>query len=170
TVSGNSRTASTNTTIVGANTTATANSNATSNVQTKTAATQVANSTATAQANATSQAYATATAQAYATAAAYATAISVGTPALNDSLLDNNKGNNWDVTPTAGGSGCAFTGGAYHAIELHKGFFSTCFAQDTNFSNFSYEAQMTFVSGDQGGIAFRADSGKGNFYYFHLNR
>ena len=29
---------------------------------------------------------------------------------------------------------------------------------------------MTFVSGDQGGIAFRADSGKGNFYYFHINR
>src|SRR5207249_2537573 len=49
------------------------------------------------------------------------------------------------------------------------GYLAPCFAQATNFSNFTYQVQMTIVKGDQGGIAFRADASKGKFYYFHIN-
>jgi len=50
-----------------------------------------------------------------------------------------------------------------------KGYFTPCFAQATNFSNFTYQVQMTIIKGDQGGIAFRAEASKGRFYYFHIN-
>ncbi|TMC84456.1 MAG: hypothetical protein E6J10_09530 [Chloroflexi bacterium] len=49
------------------------------------------------------------------------------------------------------------------------GYISACFAQATNFSNFSYQIQMTIIKGDQGGIVFRADPSKGSFYYFHIS-
>jgi len=163
---GSTRIASANTATTGATTSTQTHSTATGQATT-------VNSTATAQAYATATAIsATATVQAIvnATATAYATAVAFGKLALDDSLQDNNKGNGWDITPIAGGAGCVFTGGAYHSVVSQQGYFSTCFAQSTSFSNFSYQVQMTFLSGNQGGIAFRADSGKGAFYYFYINR
>ena len=103
-----------------------------------------------------------------ATATAYAKTVTPGSPVLNDAL-QSNSGNNWDVTNLPGGGGCAFTGGAYHASMPQKGYIAPCFAKATNFSNFSYQVQMTIVKGDQGGIAFRANANNGTFYYFHIN-
>jgi hypothetical protein len=51
-----------------------------------------------------------------------------------------------------------------------KGYIAPCFAQATSFSNFTYQVQMIIVKGDQGGIAFRANSKNGAFYYFHINQ
>jgi hypothetical protein len=51
-----------------------------------------------------------------------------------------------------------------------KNFLSPCFAQNTAFGNFFYQAQMTITAGDRGGIIFRADSSNGSFYYFQINR
>jgi hypothetical protein len=104
-----------------------------------------------------------------AAATVYATIVAKGAPIINDPLQDNSQNYNWDVTNILGGGGCAFTGGAYHAGMPQKGYISACFVQATNFSNFSYQIQMTIIKGDQGGIAFRADSGKGSFYYFSIN-
>src|SRR5437588_791231 len=104
-----------------------------------------------------------------AAATVYATIVAKGAPIINDPLQDNSQNYNWDVTNLPSGGGCAFTGGAYHVSMPQKGYISPCFAQATNLSNFAYQIQMTIIKGDQGGIAFRADSGKGNFYYFNLN-
>jgi serine/threonine protein kinase len=127
--------------------------------------------TTTAQAHSTSipRSNATATAQLNATATVYASAVANGAPIINDPLQDNSQNYNWDTTNIQGGGGCAFTGGAYHASMPQTGYISACFAQATNFSNFSYQIQMTIIKGDQGGIVFRADPSKGSFYYFHIS-
>src|SRR5712691_11067325 len=144
------------------NTTSAANNTATA----QTHATNVAQSTSTAQA---ASANATATAQLNATATVYASAVANGAPIINDPLQNNSQNYNWDTTNIQGGGGCAFTGGAYHASMPQTGYISACFAQATNFSNFSYQIQMTIIKGDQGGIVFRADPSKGSFYYFHIS-
>jgi serine/threonine protein kinase len=171
-------TATANTTTA-ANNTATAQTHAT-NVAQSTATAQAANANANATATTTAQINATATAQtasanatasaeANATATVYASAVANGAPIINDPLKDNSQNYNWDTTNIQGGGGCAFAGGAYHASMPQTGYISACFAQATNFSNFSYQIQMTIIKGDQGGIVFRADPSKGSFYYFHIS-
>ena len=152
-----------------ANATASANVNltATAFAENATATASVAAVTATA---ASVAANATATASSVAaTATAYVGTINSGTLALSDPLQDNSQGNNWDEINLVGGGGCAFVHGAYDSNMPQKGFFSPCFARNTNFINFSYQVQMTIVKGDQGGISFRADADKGSFYYFYIN-
>ncbi len=89
---------------------------------------------------------------------------------LDDPLNDNRQGHSWQEEADTGGAACRFTGGAYHAIQPQKGYFHTCFAQSTDFSNFVYEAQLTIVTGDYGGIVFCADNGNVKFYYFSIGR
>jgi serine/threonine protein kinase len=143
--------------------------------------------TATAQTNATAVARsgATATAVVHATAtvnalkAATATAIAKGlnpyppysgSLALNDPMIDNNHGYQWQVySDGTTGNSCQFVDGAYHVVEApHYG--GACFAATTDFRDFTYQIEMTFIkagqSFDGGGIAIRS-SGK-NYYYFEV--
>ena len=131
-----------------------------------------------AQATGTAQALnnALATAQAQSTAAAMATVTTYraiytqatsGTPVLDDSL-GGNSASNWDEYSDGNGGGCQFTGGALHASILQKDYFVTCFAQSTNFSNFAFQAQMTIIRGDEGGLIFRSNNANANFYYFRI--
>jgi serine/threonine protein kinase len=143
--------------------------------------------TATAQAHATvgAQTAATATAKANATATVIArksattTAIASGANpyppysgslALNDSLNDNNHGHQWQVfSDNATGNSCQFVDGAYHVVDVpHYG--GACFAAATDYSNFTYQVEMTFVkagqSFDGGGIAIRSSGN--NYYYFEI--
>ena len=115
-----------------------------------------------------SQATATAVA-ATATVTAYTNIMTAGTHALNDPLQDNSQNNNWDITTLAGGGGCVFTNGAYHSSMPQQGPFSLCFAQSTNFANFTYQVSMQFIQGNVGGMIFRANDTNGNYYYFHIN-
>jgi hypothetical protein len=117
-----------------------------------------------------------ATAQAQATVAAVATVTSYhaiyaqatgGTPALDDSLSGNSN-SNWDEYSDGSGGGCQFSGGALHASILLKNYFVVCFAQSTNFSNFAFQAQMTIIRGDEGGLIFRSNNTNSNFYYFRI--
>jgi serine/threonine protein kinase len=150
--------------------TATAQANGTATAIDATATGTASEATATAVAATATATIAQATATAVAaTATAYTKTVTPGSPALNDPL-QSNSGNNWDVTNLPGGGGCAFTGGAYHASMPQKGYIAPCFAQATSFSNFTYQVQMTIVKGDQGGIACRANSNNGAFYYFHINQ
>ncbi|MFL5699459.1 MAG: hypothetical protein ACJ797_20455, partial [Ktedonobacteraceae bacterium] len=150
-------------------TTAQANGTATANDATATGIASEATATATAVEATATATIAQATANAInPTATAYTKTVTPGSPALNDPLQSNSS-NNWDVTNLPGGGGCAFTGGAYHASMPQKGYIAPCFAQATSFSNFSYQVQMTIVKGDQGGIALRANTNKGSFYYFHIS-
>ena len=153
-----------------------------------------ANATATARVNmfdtATAQTHATAVARSGATAAAVvhateivnarkgatATAIATGANpyppyggslALNDPMVDNNQGHQWQVfRDGTTGNSCQFVDGAYHVVDAPKNG-GACFATATNFSNFAYQIEMTFMkagqSFDGGGIVFRSS---GNTYYY----
>ncbi len=90
-----------------------------------------------------------------------------GTLTLNDPLSDNSNGYFWGETNDSG-AGCIFTGGAYHAFASNKVTNRLCTAGTTNYSNFAYEIQMTFIQGDGGGIVFRYDESKGTGYLFRV--
>jgi serine/threonine protein kinase len=84
----------------------------------------------------------------------------MGTLAFNDPLSSNQQ--NWDQT-----AGCSFAGGAYHVVEA-AGQAVVCYAKSTNYTNFTYEVQMTFVKAaqpsDMGGIEFRGNNATGASY------
>ena len=81
---------------------------------------------------------------------------------LDDPLSDNSKGYGW-------GSGkCQFTGGAYHVKSQTQSYFTLCYAQGTDYSNFAFQVQMTILAGDSGGIVFRADGVNNRYYLFHI--
>ena len=90
-----------------------------------------------------------------------------GIQALNDPLVDNNQEHNWQVfNDTTTGNSCKFVDGSYHMVDAPKNQ-GACFATATNFSNFTYQVDMTFIragqSFDAGGIVIR---GSGNSYYY----
>ncbi len=88
---------------------------------------------------------------------------SAGILTLDDPLSTQNA-NKWNVfTYTGNIGGCSYLNGAYHAIMKQAGTVSLCMAQATNFSNFTYQVNMTILSGtaaDGGGLIFRSTSGK----------
>lgn len=128
------------------------------------------NAIATATAQVIHNQNATATAQAQATLTAqqniYDQATN-GNPAVTDSLA-NNSPLNWNQYDSASNGGCIFTGGMYHVKELDTGYFQPCFAQSSNFSNFTFQVQMTILSGEYGGLIFRADSQNTKFYLLQI--
>ena len=120
----------------------------------------------------TSDATATAQATARATAARATRTVQTNggypfsnTLLLNDPLTNNSKGQQWEEGSDEIGS-CAFTGGAYHDSLEQANRFHACIARASNFSNFTYEVQMTIIKGDCGGIIFRR-SGP-SFYYLRV--
>ena len=91
------------------------------------------------------------------------------TVVLNDPLTNNNNGYGWETTPDAGGV-CQFTGGAYQVNEKAYDTREYCPAYNTNFgSNFAYEAQMTIVQGDLGGLIFK-DATNQIFYFWRFSQ
>jgi eukaryotic-like serine/threonine-protein kinase len=100
------------------------------------------------------RAISTVTAKVSSTTQLYLTATS-GNISLNDPLSQNDI-NNWvEYFPPQGG-GCAFREGAYYSTALQKGILP-CLAQGPDFSDFTYQVQMTISTGDEGGLIFRSD-------------
>ena len=92
----------------------------------------------------------------------------IGSPAVTDSMAQN--GNlRWDQYDSSNGGGCVYAGGTYHVKELQSGYFQTCFAQASNFSNFTLQVQMTVLSGDYGGMVFRSSPTSPKFYLLQFN-
>ena len=91
-----------------------------------------------------------------------------GNPALTDNLSDNSGGNQWDEGFVGNGNTGCFFNQDYHAREAQLNFLQPCYADATNFSNFVYEVQMTIHQGSQGGILFRANKSKGQYYLFRI--
>ncbi|HZO74905.1 MAG TPA: hypothetical protein VFB60_22045 [Ktedonobacteraceae bacterium] len=155
TSSGQNNDAATSTAItqVNANGTATVQAN-----QANTDATTQANATATAQVNVTATAQVVATATALAQQNPYG-----GTLAFSDPMSDNSGGHNWAET-----GGCQFSGGAYH-VTAAANYNNVCHGQNTNYSNFAMQAQLTFISSGQHfsglGFVFRSD---GNYNEYEL--
>jgi len=144
--------------------TGTAQANATANAGATGTAVSQAQATATVQAQGTQQAQATATAL-----QTIYTAATSGTPALSDPLSQQDS-NNWEVDTKNGGGACAFTNGIYDANMPQAGFFASCFAQSSNFSNFAFQVQMNILKGDRGGIIFRAAPASNKFYLFRIGQ
>ena len=130
-----------------------------------------------ANANATTTALAKVNATVPAQSTAYATAPPAGNPsthtgvlALDDPLHDNSKGYGWDTSTNQNNATCAFVNGGYQSSQPADSNFHACFAFAPDFSNFVYEVQMTIVSGQAGGIVFRANPANSTFYYFRVGQ
>jgi hypothetical protein len=143
---------------------------------------------ATTQALSTAQAYinATATAQTLQSVQATATMETATTlsnlltdatgktPTLADSLADASGTARWDegstINTTVASTGCAFKNSTYHVSEAQQGFLQPCIAENTNFSNFVYQVQVTLDQGDQGqvGLLFQIDSTNKAYYFFYI--
>jgi hypothetical protein len=135
--------------------------------------------TATAQTNATAAARSGATATVSAQKGATATAIATGANpyppysgslVLNDPMINNNQGHQWQIfSDSTTGNSCQFVNGAYHVVDAQNNS-GACFAAATDFSNFTYQIEMTFIqagkSFDGGGIAIRSSGN--NYYYFEV--
>lgn len=120
------------------------------------------NATATAQANTSATQAAQATANAIQTATAVANTYPFSANrVMNDPLTDNSKGSNWQTDDL-----CKFSGNAYHVTDSQKDTFSTCFAQNTDFSNFTFQVDAQLLKGDGLGILFRGNATNNTFYRF----
>lgn len=86
-----------------------------------------------------------------------------GTLVLNDPLADNSKGWNWQTGTNTRNATCAFQNGGYDVTQPAQGFFHSCTASNTDFSNFAFEVRMKFLSGDYVGLIFCKEST--NTYY-----
>jgi|GEM_PF-1724696 len=94
-----------------------------------------------------------------------------GTLLLNDPLADQNPQVNWQEGWNANHASCQFKQGTYHVFQPRQGYFHACIAQLTNYSNFTYEVEMTLLQGDYGGLLFRAvNSIDSQYYFFRVNK
>src|SRR5579883_3027432 len=87
--------------------------------------------------------------------------------ALLDPLKDNSLGYNWTQNSDSGGS-CMFSGGALLVTAPVSPLYHGCAAQNTDFSNFAFETQITIIAGDCGAIFFRGNIITGHYYYFRI--
>ena len=93
-----------------------------------------------------------------------------GSLALNDPMVNNNQGHHWqEFSDSTTGNACKFMQGSYDMVKAPQNG-GACFASATDFRNFTYQIEMTFVkagqSFDAGGIAIR--SSRNNYYYFEV--
>ncbi len=120
-----------------------------------------ANATATAQ---TTHAQLTATAQTNATATAIASSYPFSANlVLSDPLTDNSKGVQWQTTDA-----CKFTGNAYHVIDSQANTYQPCLALNTDYSDFTFQVEMSISKGDGEGLILRGNANKNQFYLFEL--
>jgi len=89
-------------------------------------------------------------------------------PTLNGPLSAQDQ-NQWDQN-----NACAFTNGMYQITNTTTNQYLPCMARNTNFTNFAYQVQMTFLTiftGNTGGggLIFRSDQAVKTFYRFSLD-
>jgi hypothetical protein len=126
-----------------------------------------------ANATATVDSQVTATAQIYATGTAVASIYPFSNKlVLDDPMVDNSKGVNWDNDQK---TGCFFSGSAYHVVQAKSGFYNTCAAVNSDYSNFTFETEMVIKSGGDGsggasgGLLFRAEEGNNKYYRLSID-
>lgn len=81
---------------------------------------------------------------------------------LNESLAAESAAG-WKITPNDQGR-CFFAANSYHILDVASGTMEVCLANQTFFTNFTYEVSMTILAGDCGGLAFRTTFPQ--LYYF----
>ncbi len=89
---------------------------------------------------------------------------------LNDPLRDQRAGVNWQEGTNDVQARCLFKNGTYTAYQPLAGYFHACVAQLSNYTNYTYEVEMTIHAGDFGGIVFRAENSiDSHFYLFRVH-
>jgi serine/threonine protein kinase len=92
-----------------------------------------------------------------------------GVEALYDPMKDDSKGYSWNPHPTDYPY-CYFRGGTLHvwvvADDTTTRRFRPCMPTTSDFTNFAYQINMTFIQGDCGGVVFRSHEPKE--YYFYI--
>lgn len=137
-------------------------------------ATVIAQTTQIAKANATTfaQQVATSAATTHATATALAqlqndyTTITATTPSLSDPLQTPYL-SSWDIN-----SNCRFAAGAYHITSSVQKTIALCLAANTSISylrDFAFQIHMRILSGDGGGIVFRANANTSQNYLLKIS-
>jgi hypothetical protein len=127
------------------------------------------NTTQTNNANATATAVSThnqltATAQTHATATAIASTYPFSANlVLSDPLTDNSKGVQWQTSDA-----CKFTGSAYHVLDSQANTYQPCLALNTDYSDFTFQVEMSISKGDGEGLILRGNANKNQFYLFEL--
>ena len=93
-----------------------------------------------------------------------------GTPTFNNTLSDNTGDGAWDEGTVAVNTGCTFTNSSYHASEARQGYFQPCIAENTKFSNFAYQVELTINKGNPGqaGMVFRVGGDNKAYYLFRI--
>ncbi len=79
--------------------------------------------------------------------------VNKGVLALNETLRANSAAG-WSLNVNEQGQ-CFFADGTYRIRDIQDGFMKVCLANETYFTNFTYEVNMTIEAGDCGGPAFR---------------
>src|SRR5947209_11121397 len=139
---------------------------------------QVATNTASSRAIASDIAQATTLAQEEASATAVASTLHnpyppyTGSVALYDPLTSNDLGHSWDVASSGANNACQFAGRTYMSSNANtaKNLYSgtVCFAEETDFSDFTFQVQTVLEQGLCGGIVFRGNSKTNNFDRFFI--
>jgi hypothetical protein len=118
---------------------------------------------------ATAQITTTATTSQVPTGTITSSQIPTGVLVLDDPMRDASRGYQWDQVNYGGGGRCGgFTNNVYHVSALVPGEVLSCNpeAKVPLLKNLTFQVQMSIVSGDEGGITFRGNSGSLQFYYF----
>lgn len=94
-----------------------------------------------------------------------------GTVALDDSLRDNSKGYKWEIGSDDDGI-CQFNNAAYVVDTAKTAYVQYCKAATSpgHFTSFAYQAQMTIIKGDRGGLTFLVNDAHKTFYYFGIGQ
>lgn len=85
-----------------------------------------------------------------------------GVLVLNEALAAESAAG-WKITPNDQGR-CFFAANSYHILDVSSGTMEVCLANETFFTNFTFQVNMTMIAGDCGGLAFRSTFPQ--LYYF----
>jgi len=89
------------------------------------------------------------------------------TPDLTDPLVDNSKGHGWSEGTTGSNATCLFVGSTYHIKQPMTNQLAICGGTGMRaYHDFLAQVQMTILSGDGGGIAFRTNFGTGGYVFY----
>ncbi len=78
----------------------------------------------------------------------------MGKLVLTDPLHNNGLGYHWTASPLDS-AGCVFTTAGYKVSATQSNPYQSCFARQTDFSTFAYQADVVFIQGAGGGIIFQ---------------
>ncbi len=85
---------------------------------------------------------------------------------LDDPLTSAHTQGAWHITDPHKPLGCSFIPGGY---DMKNDASNYCLADETDFTNFVYQIDMTTIQGGTGGIVFRVNDEQDSYYNFQVS-